>query len=129
MSEKIHLSFIVPGRAVPFVRTTTRQQFRDPYYARYRDYKDYFSTIATQAISNHPSFYCDKGTPVELSIVSFIRGRRRIDADNLLKSFMDSMNSIIYHDDSQVVKATIEKVSVKKEENERVEVRVSRDVN
>lgn len=128
MSEKVHLTFIVPQRPCAFVRTTQRQQFRDKYYARYRDYKEYFGTFAQQAIQKYPSFYCDKGTDVELYTVAFIRGRRRIDADNLLKSFMDSMNAIIYQDDSQVVKATIEKRSVKKEEDERVEVIVTREI-
>lgn len=128
MSEKIHLSFIIPGRACPFVRTTKRQQFRDIYYARYRDYKEYFGTLAKEAIQKHPSFYCDKGTDVEFHAVAFLRGRRRIDCDNLLKSFLDGACGIIYHDDSQVVKATIEKVSVKKEQDERVEVVVTREV-
>jgi Holliday junction resolvase RusA-like endonuclease len=127
MSEKVHLSFVIPGRPCAFVRTTQRQQFRDKYYARYRDYKEYFGSLAKEAIQKYPSFYCDKGTDVELHAVAFIRGRRRIDADNLLKSFMDSMNAIIWNDDSQVVKATIEKCSVKSEKDERVEVRVSRD--
>lgn len=127
MSEKIHLSFVVPSRAVPYVRTTRRQMFRDPYYARYRDYKDYFATIAKEALSKRPSFYCDKGTPIEFSAVAYLRGRRRIDIDNILKCMFDSCNNILWHDDSQVVKATIEKVSVGKEQDERVEVRVSRD--
>ena len=58
-----------------------------------------------------------------------IRGRRRIDVDNILKCSSMHVTIIVWHDDSQVIKATIEKCSVKKEENERVEVRVSRDVN
>lgn len=129
MSEKIHLSFVVPGRPIPAVRTTRRQQFTDPYYARYRDYKEVFATFAQQALSKRPSFYCDKGTAVEFDAVAYLRGRRRIDVDNLLKSFFDSANQVLWHDDSQVVKATIEKVSVGKEQDERVEVRVSRDEN
>lgn len=100
--------------------------FRDPYYARYRDYKEYFGTIAGQALSKYPSFYCDKGVAVEFESIAYLRGRRRIDLDNILKGQWDAMTSIIWHDDSQVVKATIEKRSVKKEENERVEVRVIR---
>lgn len=127
MSEKIHLSFLVPGRPIPAVRTTRRQQFTDPYYARYRDYKEYFATFAQAALSKRPSFYCDKGTAVEFNAVAYLRGRRRIDIDNILKCMFDSVNNVLWHDDSQVVKATIEKVSVKKEDNERVEVRVSRD--
>lgn len=127
MSEKIHLSFMVPNRPVPYVRTTRRQMFRDPYYARYRDYKEYFATIAQEALSKYPSFYCDKGVPVEFHSIAYIRGRRRIDLDNILKGQWDSLTSVIWHDDSQVVKATIEKRSVKKEQDERVEVRVSRD--
>jgi Holliday junction resolvase RusA-like endonuclease len=82
--------------------------------------------VAKEALQKFPSFYCDRGTAVEFEAVAYLRGRRRIDADNLLKSFMDSMNSIIYHDDSQVVKATVEKRSVDKEENERVEVAIWR---
>lgn len=101
--------------------------FRDPYYARYRDYKDYFATIAQEAIQKYPSFYCDKGIPLEFHAVAYLRGRRRIDADNLLKSFFDGACGIIYYDDSQIMKATIEKVSVKDEKDERVEVKVSRE--
>ena len=127
MSEKIHLSFVVPSRAVPFVRTTRRQMFRDPYYARYHDYKEYFAEMARQALQKFPSFYCDKGIPVQFESIVFIRGRRRMDLDNILKGQWDAMTSVIWHDDSQVVKATIEKVSVKKEQDERVEVKVTRE--
>ena len=129
MNEKIYLSFLVPSRPVPYVRTTRRQMFRDQYYARYRDYKEYFSTIAQEALSRYPSFYCDKGVPVEFEAIAYLRGRRRIDADNLLKGFFDSCNSVIWHDDSQVVKATIEKVSVGNEQDERVEVKVIRETS
>jgi crossover junction endodeoxyribonuclease RusA len=127
MSEKIHLTFTVDGRVVPAVRTTRRQQFSDPYYARYRDYKEYFATVAKQALSKRPSFYCDRGTTVEFDAVAYLRGRRRIDVDNVLKCMFDSCNNILWYDDSQVIKATIEKVIVKKEENERVEVVVTRE--
>lgn len=127
MSEKIHLSFVVPNRPVAYVRTTRRQMFRDPYYAKYRDYKDYFAEMARQALQKFPSFYCHQGVPVEFESIVYIRGRRRMDLDNILKGQWDAMTSVIWHDDSQVVKATIEKVSVSKEQEERVEVKVIRE--
>ncbi len=51
--------------------------------------------------------YCG---PVELEVVCCFGDRRRRDLDNVLKAVSDAMNGIAYDDDSQIVRATIERV-------------------
>jgi len=42
--------------------------------------------------------------------------KSRGDADNLAKACLDSGNTILFHDDSQVVKITVEKIKSSREE-------------
>ena len=125
--DQIHLSFTVPSRPVAYVRTTRRQMHADPYYAKYRDYKQYFSTMALQALQKDRSFYCDERCMVRFEAVVYLKKGRRIDIDNILKTFFDGCNKIIWDDDSQVVQAYIEKVYIPKESDEYVEVRIWRN--
>lgn len=46
---------------------------------------------------------------VEVSIVLYPRDKRLLDIDNCCKAILDSMNGILYDDDQQVWKLTVER--------------------
>lgn len=48
-------------------------------------------------------------SPVELQIIFHPRDKRLMDIDNCLKAIQDSMNGIMYDDDQQVWKLTVER--------------------
>jgi len=57
---------------------------------------------------------CDKLTsfgdkPIEISIVLYPRDKRLLDIDNCCKAILDSMNGLMYDDDQQVWKLTVER--------------------
>lgn len=52
---------------------------------------------------------------IELEIKVFLESKRRRDLDNILKALLDSMTGIIWQDDSQITKITIEKFLDKEE--------------
>jgi len=121
----MQLQFTVPGRPVPAVRTTQRQKFVDPRYAKYRDYKDYFAMLAQHELNKHRLASFSKDEPIVFNAKVYLYSKRRVDVDNLLKSFFDASNRILWHDDSQVVKASVEKIFVSKKDEERVEISMS----
>lgn len=55
---------------------------------------------------NHATFG-DK--PVEVSIILFPRDKRLLDIDNCCKAILDSMNGVLFDDDQQVWKLTVER--------------------
>lgn len=120
----MRLEFIVMGRPVPAVRTTGRQKYICPYYKRYQIYKDHFREVATST-KRLDGFVLFKENYISFSAKAYIKGKRRMDVDNLLKSFMDACNETVWVDDSQVVKAYVEKNSVASSEEERVEVKIN----
>ena len=46
---------------------------------------------------------------IEISIVLFPRDKRLLDIDNCCKAILDSMNGIMYDDDQQVWRLTVER--------------------
>lgn len=46
---------------------------------------------------------------IEATFIFSLASHKRVDCDNLAKSVSDAMNWIVYRDDSQIVKLTIEK--------------------
>lgn len=69
--------------------------------------------------------YKDKPLKEELSIVirTYHGTKRKSDWDNFHKLSMDSLTGIVYEDDSQIVKATVEKFYDK--DNPRIEIELS----
>lgn len=119
------LKFIVPGRAVPAVRTTNRQKFVCKNYARYRDYKDFFQMIAVNTQNKLPDgWYAEKDERVAIDVKVYLAGKRRVDADNLLKTMMDACNGYIWHDDSQVWDARVRKREADGVGRERAEIKI-----
>lgn len=47
--------------------------------------------------------------PVEVSIILYPRDKRLLDLDNSVKAIFDSMNGIVFDDDQQVWRFTIER--------------------
>jgi len=62
---------------------------------------------AVQKICRNVATFGDK--PVEVSIILYPRDKRLLDIDNICKCVLDSMNGIIYDDDQQVWKLTVER--------------------
>ena len=50
-----------------------------------------------------------QGKPVEINIVLYPRDKRLLDIDNCCKAILDSMNGLMYDDDQQVWKLTVER--------------------
>ena len=47
--------------------------------------------------------------PIKMIIVFSIKDKRRRDIDNMLKVLLDSMNKIVFEDDSQVIELHVKK--------------------
>ena len=62
---------------------------------------------AVQEICRNVDTFGNK--PVEVSIILYPRDKRLLDIDNVCKCVLDSMNGIIYDDDQQVWKLTVER--------------------
>lgn len=65
-----------------------------------------FKKAVQEACVGIPSFEDQK---VEVSILLFPRDKRLLDVDNVCKAILDSMNGIIYADDQNVWKLSIER--------------------
>jgi crossover junction endodeoxyribonuclease RusA len=63
------------------------------------------ATIARQSAHRKPFT-----GPVGISVVLRFKTKRRIDLDNCLKALMDSLNGVLYADDSQVMEMQVSKV-------------------
>ena len=109
--------FTVPGRPVPAVRMTQRSKFR----SRADKYLTYKRDVGWAARAAHVR---PIEGPVELRVRIYVCGGRVGDADNYLKSIADSLNYIAYEDDKQVVKMTVERISVDRKGEQRADVEV-----
>jgi len=65
-----------------------------------------FKAAAAEACNGLTGFGSD---PVEVSIVLYPRDKRLLDIDNCCKAILDSMNGLMYDDDQQVWKLTVER--------------------
>jgi crossover junction endodeoxyribonuclease RusA len=65
-----------------------------------------FKAAVREICTGLPSFG-DK--PIEVSIVLYPRDKRLLDIDNVCKAILDSMNGILYTDDQQVWKLSVER--------------------
>lgn len=108
-AEPEPVTFSVPGQPVP------KQSFRytgangrgggytDP---RVKAWQTLVSQHARLAMAGREPFTC----PVSVTLTFFLPTRRRVDADNLSKAVLDSLNGIVFVDDNQVAKLTIYKL-------------------
>jgi crossover junction endodeoxyribonuclease RusA len=116
LEKPCRIQFIVPGRAVPAVRMTQRSLHVNKQAKRYLAYKDEVKWRAELATSQKL-----KGD-IQVEIQVYLRGKRRMDIDNIAKSLLDGCNSICYDDDSQVTYLQIQKHRVANIEEQRVEL-------
>ena len=101
------MKLVIPGRPVPAVRMTQRSKFISKQAQRYLEYKNIIGWTAKVA------GFRPKHSLYEVAATAYIDLRKRdMDVDNLAKSLIDGLNGIVWHDDRQVVKLSIEKVYV-----------------
>lgn len=135
----MEISFTVPGevqaqgRPRAYVMKNGRIGVYDPEKSRH--YKAYFRWCASQVAPTAPlEGPCEVEVTAYLSIPKTMpKYKRKLiaegklfptkkpDVDNLIKSCFDSLNKLIWKDDSQVYKLTVTKLY---DENPRVEVKV-----
>ncbi len=83
-----------------------------------KDLKEYYSL---EAISQRRGFKCLTGA-VEISIKLFFGDKRVRDIDNYNKILLDALTGIVWKDDRQIQKMTVEKFYDK--ENPRIELEI-----
>ena len=114
--DKNGMIFSVPGRAVPAVRMTQRSKFCSDRAKEYLQYKAYVGLVAkSNGARPHRG-------DVSLIARFYFRGQVFGDIDNLLKSLMDGLNGVAWHDDKQVVSVSAERGM---SYDERVEVEIN----
>jgi|SRR5699024_3411484 len=106
-------NFTVPGRAIPAIRMNHRMK-RTKRNMKYMAYRNQIAWTAKSEYKGKP-VDCDVGVNVNI----YLNGGRQGDVDNYFKTITDSMNKIVYADDSQIKEMTARKLEC---ENERVEV-------
>lgn len=129
LKNKGSLSYTVSGRPVPAVRTTTMQKFSDPYYKKYKIWKDHASACAIAASLSRYGKIIAVGTEVLILARFYIYKNKKGkcgDVDNYIKSVMDSLglSKIINND---ILVKTLQEVKVIRtdtEEEERSEVEI-----
>jgi len=122
------LEFTVPGPPVPKGRPRTVRRARDGRPLpkpitftpkRTTDYEAHVRTIAWAAVSHVPAWRTDAAYRVT---ATFYRAARRGDADNCIKSVLDSLQPLLFADDAQVIEQSA-RLEIDRE-RPRAEVRV-----
>ena len=109
----------IPGRPVPYVRTTQKAKYTQKSYLRYKNYKQFVQ----MQVRNQYKGAVLKGS-IDIGINVFLTGKTTPmgndgDLDNYIKGILDSLNKFVFLDDRQVVRISATKQSDK---NERVEI-------
>lgn len=111
---------VMVGRPVPAVRMTQKGKWRSKQAQRYLQYKTDLGWQAKEAGYKYPA-----DGPMEVTATAYIlAGGRDMDIDNLLKSFLDALNGIVWLDDKQVVQIHGNKIYVSEKWEERAEIEV-----
>lgn len=125
LQAKTTLAVLIPGRPVPAVRTTGKQMWKDPRYAKYHEYKERVSNrIIGEAFAEFEHMPYTEGQ-VTIKCDVYIQGGVFGDVDNYLKSCLDSIQlSRLIKNDKQVIQAEVERHKSNSEE-ERMEIKIS----
>lgn len=119
------VSFIVRGLAIgkPRPRVTARGAFMP---ARYRDYQREVKACAIEAFGVHleAGGRWDVEAPMVLDCTFVFADRRKRDLDNLVGGVMDSLLSVAYRDDSQVIELAARKFVIGTEPSVSVRLRL-----
>ena len=115
-----HLAFVIPGR--PQGKQRPRLGKGGCVYTPTAT-KKYERAVANWALVCRPRIW-RLDWPIAVEVSCYFSDERCHDIDNVLKAVMDGMNGVLYHDDSQVVSASVSKAIDRSDP--RVEVRVRR---
>lgn len=115
------MKLVIPGRPVPAVRMTQRSKYKSKQAQRYLDYKQAVGWQAKAVMRGQKPIEDD----VSVTAIAYLNpAERDLDVDNLAKSYLDGLNGIAWIDDKQVMKLTIEKRWVgKDEQRSEIEIR------
>lgn len=89
--------------------------------AKTRDYERAVAWVARSAMGAREPLTGD----LVLTVTLYRKGKRRADVDNMLKALADSMNSIVYGDDQQIVEKRARVVYGASKPGAQVEVRAA----
>ena len=122
------MKIIIPGRPVPAVRMTGRGKWKKPEAQRYLDYKAQVGWQALAQTTKPITGY------VAVNVRVYLWGKNTPmgndgDCDNYLKAGLDALNGIVWVDDRQVIKATVEKIATRAQAEERMEIYVEEVFN
>ena len=102
------LKFSIPIEPIPQPRArVTRNGTYQP--AKIRAYKAIIRKAALAAMNGKPPMTGEVHCSIRLYRKYKSTSRRFGDCDNLYKAITDAMNEIVYKDDSQITKCTVEK--------------------
>lgn len=121
------ITFSIPGKAVPCVRTTQKQKWVSKSYKRYEDYRRRIKAHVLGVMLQKRIKQIEE--PVGVTADVFIKGNVRGDLDNILKSILDGIqadkkNPGLIKNDKQVVSLAADLYKVDTEEEEKIEVTV-----
>lgn len=106
------VTFIVHGPPVPKgrPRTFTRGKVtRTITPQRTRDYESMVAEHALSALRVQHGGSWPMDARMHVMVDAYMPTRRLVDVDNLAKAALDAMNGVVYDDDSQVSRLTIER--------------------
>ncbi len=95
MESPLHL--LIPGKPVSFQSNRTVV----------RAWKEKVASIARAKVSS-----VNTDHEMAVSITHFYRRPPRFDADNMAKPICDALNTIVYHDDSQIVERVARRIPI-----------------
>ena len=104
-SALVHISFVVPGKPQPKQRARKGVSWSGKviWYTP-KETVIFEKSVAWQAmfaLAQHEDW--PKDAKYKISVFAFFPDSRRRDFDNVIKSVLDGMNKLAYHNDSQVV--------------------------
>ena len=122
---KLEVAFELIGEPVPQSR---------PKFSRGRCYEPARVTEYKEKIRQAAAIAMDGKEPTNnplACVIKFYRkykstSRRFGDCDNLYKTVTDAMNKVVYQDDSQIVKCSVEKLTDK---TPKIEVKISDEIS
>lgn len=121
------IKFEVPGRPVPYTRTTKRQKYVDEQYQRYHAYKEAVATYARNYMALNKIPKIKKGVPLEFGCKVYLKkGKKDGDLSNYVKGLEDALNKVVFADDKWIWRLSdTEKIFILgPDEQERVEIEV-----
>lgn len=104
-----HLEFAVPGQPVPWQRVM-RGKGRAWVPERTKSYKLDVATEASCAIAKlRRNEHWNPEALYRVEVIAYFADARKRDGDNVLKSVLDALNGVVWRDDSQAMRLTVEK--------------------